>query len=227
MRAWSHATVITADEVGPGLALLRLDVPAAIASTFHSAGQYHRLRVGDGPEAVLAMASAPGETPFEYVVKRAGDGGALLGAATAGGALLVGPAEGHGFPLDAAAGRPLLLVGTGTGFAPLRSVVLSVLRQRQRFGPVTALYGAATPGHLVWARDFDDWAAHGVAVRATVTQPDADWAGRVGRVQAHLEALAVDDAVAFLCGQAEMVRDVRGALERRGLPAGRIFLNHG
>ena len=39
------------------------------------------------------------------------------------------------------------------------------------------------------------------------------------------EVMMVENAVAFLCGQYEMVKDVTALLGQRGLPADRVFLN--
>ncbi|MEW6430616.1 MAG: NAD-binding oxidoreductase [Myxococcota bacterium] len=226
MPGWHRATITTLDDAGPGLVHLSLAVPRDVASKFHTAGQYHRLRASSLEEAVLAIASTPGEAPFEYLVKRAGAGAALLDGAKAGDAVEVTPPEGPGFPLHLARGRNLVLVATGTGFAPIRSVLRAVARERAAFGRVTALYGVTSRAHLAWQAELDAWAAQGLTVLPTLTAADASWTGRVGRVQQHLAELLVDDAVAFLCGQRAMVDEVRDALARRGLPPERVYLNH-
>jgi NAD(P)H-flavin reductase len=226
MPGWFPATIVTLEDAGPDLVHLSLTVPASVASQFHTAGQYHRLRAPSLAEAVLAIASAPGETPFEYLVKRVGAGGALLDGAKLGDGFSVSAPEGPGFPVHLAHGRNLLLVGTGTGFAPLRSVLRSVAKDRARFGAVTALYGVSSRAHLAWQAELEALSAQGITVLPVVTSADAAWAGRVGRVQEHLDDFVVDDAVAFLCGQHAMVNDVREALAKRGLPPERVYLNY-
>jgi NAD(P)H-flavin reductase len=225
MQSWLEAPITALEDVGPDLALVSLGVPAAITSSFHTAGQYHRVRAATHAEATFAIASAPGEHPFQYLVRRHGAGAKVLDGAHVGSTLEVTPVEGPGFPVPLAQGRNLLLVGTGAGFAPLRSVLRVVQQHRARFGRVTALYGVYSPAHLAFRAELDAFAKADLAVLPTVEHPDAAWTGRVGRVQAHLDELRVDDAVAFLCGQREMVADVRAALASRGLPADRVFLN--
>jgi len=225
MSSWQAASIIALEDVGPDLTLVSLDVPAAINSSFHTAGQYHRVRAAPQAEATFAIASAPGEHPFQYLVRRHGAGARVLEGAAVGGALEVTPVEGPGFPVPLAQGRNLVLVGTGAGFAPLRSVLRVVLKDRARFGKVTALYGVYSPAHLAFRAEFEAFAQAGTTVLPTVEFPDAAWTGRVGRVQAHLEAVSLDDAVVFVCGQREMVADVKAAFARRGLPEERVFLN--
>lgn len=226
MQGWFPATIIALEDAGPDLVHLSLAVPADVASKFHTAGQYHRLRTASLKEAVLAIASTPGDVPFEYLVKRVGAAGALLDGAKPGDSLLVSAPEGPGFPVHLAHGKNLLLVGTGTGFAPLRSVLRFVAKDRARFGAVTALYGVSSRAHLAWQAELEALSAQGITVLPTLTSADAAWTGRVGRVQEHLNDLVVDDAVAFLCGQHAMVNDVRDALALRGLPRDRVYLNH-
>ena len=86
-------------------------------------------------------------------------------------------------------------------------------------------YGVRSPAHLAWRSDFAQWARDGVEVVPTVTAPDAQWTGCVGRVQEHLGAVR-GSTFAFLCGQQQMTHEVTAALVSQGLPASRVFLNH-
>lgn len=224
MTEWYPATVAEPAAAGALLLELALHVPPEVARAFRVPGQYHRVRVG-GAESHYALASAPGHEPFRYLVRRTPGVAAAWAGLGAGAALEVSLPRGPGFPLPVARGRPLVLVGTGTGFAPLRSVVEAVLEDRGAYGPVHALVGVHAPGELVWAPELARWEAQGVAVQHVVSTPDAGWRGRVGHVQEHLQALPTGDAVAFLCGQEAMVSDVTRLLAERGLPAERVFLN--
>jgi CDP-4-dehydro-6-deoxyglucose reductase len=121
--------------------------------------------------------------------------------------------------------RSLVLVATGTGFAPIRAVLEAIAAERHAYGQVHALVGLHAAHEVSWAGDAPRWASLGIHVHAVVSRPDPSWSGLTGHVQAHLSSLPVDDAVAFLCGQAEMVETVSEALAARGLPPERVFLN--
>jgi NAD(P)H-flavin reductase len=118
-------------------------------------------------------------------------------------------------------------VAAGTGFAPIRSVLESVADERDAYGAVRALVGVRTELDLsCWKRELARWERLGIFVHHVISQPNGHWSGRAGHVQEHLDTLAlVEDGVAFLCGQREMVADVRAALTMRGLGTERVFLN--
>lgn len=227
MSGWSTATLIQHDVVGPGLHRLVLDVAPRVARSFHAPGQYHRVRVPTGEDATFAIASAPGEGAFEYLVREAEGAAGRWAALPVGTTVEVTVPDGPGFPLELARGRNLLLVGTGTGFAPLRSVIRTLVQDRGSYGEVHGAYGVLTPAHLAYGGELKSWRDAGVHVTPTVTTGDAAWEGAVGQVQALLGRLPTEDALAFLCGQGEMTREVTASLAARGLPPQRAFLNFG
>ena len=222
---WEPATVAETTAVNDELFQLSLAVTASVADGFHVAGQYHRVLVDGVGDATFAIASAPGQRAFDYLVKRHGHLTQALSRLSAGASVRVSHVGGKGFPLELAKGHDLLLVGTGSGVGPLRSVIEVVRRRRQDFGKVTLVYGVRTSSHLAWASSFEGWATEDIRVVPTVTRPDASWTGATGRVQQHLGG-TLGQSIAFLCGQKQMVHEVTSLLAARGLPTDRIFLNH-
>jgi len=226
MSQWFRATVAEAAQGRSSLVKLALNVPHELASAFRAPGQYHRVRV-DQDDNPYAIASAPGHARFEYLVRRAPGLAERWADLEPGDEVRVSLPRGAGFPLGLAEGRSLALVATGAGFAPIRSVLELVAEQRSAFGAVHALVGVHAPEDLAWASDLPRWAKQGIAVHQVVSTPGGRWSGRVGHVQGHLEVLepTLDDGVAFLCGQGEMVAELGAALTRRGVPPEWVFLN--
>lgn len=225
MPTWSTATLLKNERLAPALHRLWLRVEEEVGAAFHAPGQYHRVRARAGAESVLAMASAPGTLEFEYLVRGLGAGAEQLIALGVGAQVQVSLPEGPGFPLEAAKGRPLLLVGTGTGIAPLRSVVLTALKNRGAFGPLHLLYGAHDVEQLAYRDELAQWPGEDIEVRATLTRPPNGWAGARGRVQAWLHTLPTRGVIAFLCGQAEMTTQVTEMLVARGVARDDVHLN--
>jgi CDP-4-dehydro-6-deoxyglucose reductase len=121
--------------------------------------------------------------------------------------------------------RDSLLVATGTGIAPFRSMLQAHLSASSP--AFTLLFGVRYESHLLYREEFEQMArTHGnFRFWPTLTRPDAAWKGRQGRVQAHLsEAIGERRDVDFyLCGLKEMVDETRAILKGRGFDRKQIF----
>lgn len=230
MPDWHPATVATTAPAADGLTDLVLDIQGTpLVGTHAHPGQYVRLRLPGVSEGLFAIASPPDPqgTRWEFLLK---DGAALPDALIRlppGARVEVSPPQGKGFPLERARGHDLLLFATGSGISPIRSVIASIRRERDAYGRVTLYFGARTPGAFAYQDELHEWEAGGVRVVRSVSQPGASgWQGLTGYVQAHLGEEPVAGAVAFLCGQSEMVQGVKATLLARGVAKDAIFLNY-
>jgi NAD(P)H-flavin reductase len=121
----------------------------------------------------------------------------------------------------------LLLFATGSGISPIRSVIASVRRERDAYGRVTLYFGARTPSAFAYSDELHEWEAGGIRVVSTVSQPGVSgWQGLTGYVQAHLGEEPLDNVMAFLCGQSQMVQGVKATLQARGVPTSAVHLNY-
>lgn len=219
------AVVRNRKELANGLFTFSLDPPAAVRGTFHTPGQYHRLAVEGVGESYFAMASAPTASLFDYLARA---GSSVADALIDGAEVTVTAIVGPGFPLQAARGYDVLLVATGTGIAPIRSVIETLLPQRSSFGRVQLVYGARTQSELAFSAEFESWSRAGIGLHLTLSAGHAAWSGEVGRVQQRLTALelAPGRTFAFLCGQNAMELEVTERLQSLGLATQHICVNH-
>lgn len=178
--------------------------------------------------AYFAIASSPeDEGGYEFVVKQSGDMAQYLCQLESGSEIEVDGPMGKGFDLDAMRNRNVLLVGVGTGIAPLRSLWRSIVRQRNDFGKVSVHAGFLTSLHRLLVDETNALTSHGIEVHTTLPQAEEGWSGPIGYVQHSLEELAPSSAntVACLAGMTPMIEGCRDVLHRLGFDDSQILLN--
>lgn len=216
-----QAKLIEWVEIAPGVRHFVFEAPQLERLEF-SPGQFVSLTDSVASKNITraySIASAPGEgNRFELCLNRVDDGAFSphLFDLSTGDVVNMQPPLGT-FTLR----RPLrdsLLVATGTGIAPFRSMLKAVLREDSP--AFTLLFGVRHESHLLYRQEFEEMARELPQFRfwPTLTQPGPEWSGRIGRVQAHLsEAIGERrDIDIYLCGLQPMVDDVRQILKGMG-----------
>ncbi|HYL39816.1 MAG TPA: hypothetical protein VET90_00755, partial [Candidatus Binatus sp.] len=162
-------------------------------------------------------------------------GGALtpeLWRLRAGDRVRIGPPKGL-FRLADGDPRTHLLLATGTGIAPLVAMARS-LHVSNSPARTVVVHGVARAAELAYAAELEAWAAAhpGWSYVPAISRPgdpaNVGWSGRVGRLDAVVPAV-VDDlrldlgrAVAYLCGNPEMIAGLGHRLVELGLAASAI-----
>jgi ferredoxin-NADP reductase len=192
------------------------------------AGQYVPIALADRPipPRPYSIASSPGARVLDLVISLVPDGTLtpLLFGLGIGDRVHVGEARGL-FRLDDADERDHLLIGTGSGIAPLLAM-LTALRSRPVPPRTFLLHGARVRDELagqdILAQGDGAWLSYRPTL-SRATTADA-WTGRRGRVGVHLEALIATRAirphrtVAYLCGSPAMIDACRATLVGSGMP---------
>ena len=193
-------------------------------------GQVALLEVEGAGRAYFAIASAPEDEELEFLVKLSNDpAGRALYEMKPGGTVKLVEIAGHGFDLKAQEGRDLVFVAMGTGVAPLRSALRSVLPRADAFGQVVVLYGVRTPEDFCYRDETEAWRAAGVELKQVISRPDGyEWSGQTGYVQSLLDNVLpnLSDPVALVCGSREMIEQTRDRLHEMGFEPERILTNY-
>jgi NAD(P)H-flavin reductase len=123
---------------------------------------------------------------------------------------------------------PKLFVGIGTGLAPLRAMIDSMLRAGST-SPLVVLHGARDEAEILWQKEWEALVAThpNLSFVPSLTRARDSWQGRRGRAQSHFKELlaTLTDPEVYVCGIALAVHDCRRVLtEELGVPAARVFV---
>jgi ferredoxin-NADP reductase len=226
---WQLASVAAKRQETPRVFSLQLESGAWEG---HLPGQHVdvRLTAEDGYQAQrsYSISSAPADGVLELTVEDIPDGevSPYLSEVLRPADLLElrGPIGGY-FTWTEADGGPLLLIGGGSGIAPL----MSMLRYRAEIGsdaPATLLYSSRSWEEIIYREELERLAADpGLRIVHTLTRSHPDgWEGYTRRIDGAMldEVVGAPQpgSLAYICGPTRLVEQVATSLADRGyLPA--------
>jgi CDP-4-dehydro-6-deoxyglucose reductase len=191
-------------------------------------GQHVNVFLEDGTHRTFSMASAPQGNAIDLHIRRIAGGRfteGLLAQLQPGDMLDVEIPLGtfHYHPEDE---RPILLVATGTGISPLKSIAHALMDDRD-CPPVALYWGMRTASELYLHEEIPAWGEKlfEFAYVPVLSRADAHWSGRRGHVQ---QAVAEDigdfsEHSIYLCGSPNMIRDAKALFLERGADPAHIY----
>jgi NAD(P)H-flavin reductase len=205
--------------------------PADAAAFKYLPGQFGFISLLGVGEAPFGIASAPAEPVVRYTVKRVGSFTTALHEIEPGAEIGMRGPYGNTYPLALMKGRDVVIVSGGFSFTTLRSTIAWLLDSSRRadFGRITCVYGARTPGELLYKDELRAWeASKDIDLKLCVDRlGNADWPRTEGLVPNVLKAVAPDakNAVALVCGPPIMIRFTHRVLEELGFAPENVFLS--
>ena len=166
------AVLSSRSDAGGGLLLVALDVDAELARAYTAAGQYVSVTTG-AAHGYFVLASQVGATPWELLVKNAGDAADALVSLPFGSTVDIKGPMGAGFDLANVDARPLVVAVVGSALAVGRPVLAArvaggVARSTFLFLGLRALSDLPIGGEVA------AWSEQGVTVVLCLSRAELD-----------------------------------------------------
>ncbi len=118
-------------------------------------GQFAMISVLGAGEAPFSISSTPSRPGLlEFCIRKAGTVTNALFRMKENDLIGFRGPYGNGFPVEEMRGKDILIVVGGLGVAPLRSVLLYCLDNRDQFRRVSLLHGAKRPAEMIFREEF-------------------------------------------------------------------------
>ncbi len=199
----------------------------------YECGQFAMLSVPGAGESPIGIASSPlDEGYLEFTVKRYPTGvvTTALHSMEVGARMGVRGPFGNSYPMKDMEGKDVVIVGGGFAFTTLRSTIRYILdeKNRSRFKDLTVIYGARSPGELLYKPELEEWEKRDdIELYITVDKGDENWKGREGLIPGVLKEAAPssENAILLLCGPPIMLRFTMIPVLELGFSGDRILLS--
>ena len=215
--------------VAPDVSVLYLRLPAGQRVKFR-AGQYLQICLPDGQRRSFSMANPPHESDSIQLHVRHVKGGLFSSMVSTlqPGQLLEAELPFGQLDINPTAETPLVCVCTGTGFAPVKSLIDDLAR-RKSIRPVTLVWGARDHMGLYLVEHLEKWANSLPNWRNIKVLQDGQQAVAHSAIHGRVESVMPTvlkqhpDADVYCCGSPSMVAAVRNAcLQDLALPPNRF-----
>ncbi len=193
-----------------------------------SAGQFISLQFTEKAWRAYSIASTPTEDLIELIIRIVpnGLGSTIIDKSVVGDEFVFKGPFGH-FVLSENKESNLIFLGTGTGIAPLRSMILIEKTKLNR--PMKLLYGGRDSEDIAYLDEMNTWADDlDIQLGLSRTTDFGDYAdiAQNCRITEFLEQDAAFDTKSefYICGNGNMVKSVVEILKEKGIEKDKIFM---
>jgi NAD(P)H-flavin reductase len=198
----------------------------------YAPGQFALLSIAGKGESPIGIASSPTEKgSVKFTVNKVGKVTTHLHNMKEGDLMGLRGPLGNSYPWEEMEGKNIVIIGGGFAFTTLRSSIIYMLHPetRSKFKNITVVYGARTPGMLLYKDELAEWEQRDdIDMHITVDgTDDPGWKYNIGFVPAITEKkiTSAENSIAIVCGPPVMIRFTQPVLQKLGFPPEKIILS--
>jgi sulfhydrogenase subunit gamma (sulfur reductase) len=206
-----------------------IDMEKALSFKYRP-GQFGMISVLGAGEAPFSISSTPSRPGLlEFCIRKVGTVTNALFRMKENDLIGFRGPYGNGFPVEKMRDKDILIVVGGLGAAPLRSVLLYCLDNRDQFRRVSLLHGAKRPAEMIFREEFfslkerDDLECH-LAVDEDDTGAWTENIGVVTTLFPLLKKIDPSNTYALVCGPPVMYKFVIKEFVKLNIPKDQILM---
>lgn len=191
----------------------------------HDPGQFFQCSVLGIGEAAISICSAS-EDHFELSIRDVGNVSHKLCSLEVGDNYGLRGPYGHGYEMKKFEGNDIVVIGGGSGVAPVRGIIQHMEKNRDKYGSIDLLFGFRKKSFLLFESDFENWKSKDMNLHIAMNE-EADYPGAVkGFVTDILDPITPNEnKIIFLCGPPIMIKFVAKALIEKGFAPSQIYVS--
>jgi NAD(P)H-flavin reductase/formate hydrogenlyase subunit 6/NADH:ubiquinone oxidoreductase subunit I len=199
----------------------------SLHENFKFNGQFFEITVfGVGEIAISIPFSPSSKDSFDFCIKNAGKVTSAIHNMKIGDKVGLRGPFGKGFDYEAFKGKDVIIVGSGVGLAPVRTMILQILENRQDFGKVVIIASALSYEDLIYKEDLISWSKEPeVAVLYALSNPTTTVKAHVGYINDLLTDLSLDweKTASIICASPRRIKAVAKDLINLGIKGSDIY----
>lgn len=225
---WAEITAITPEIEGVSTYWLKFTDPLEQAAYSFQPGQFNMVYVpGFGEAAISICSDSQDRSIIGHSIRFVGNVTHAISRLKVGDVVGLRGPFGTSWPVKQMEGKDVFIACGGIGLPPLRPALYHIIRNREKYGKVTLLYGARTASDLMYTNEYDSWREANIDVQVTVDRGDSSWNGRIGVVPMWFYNFRIDPrkTAVLTCGPEIMIRFVIFEALARRVPPESIYVS--
>lgn len=190
-------------------------------------GQFFEITVFGVGEIAISIPYSPSlKDGFEFCIKRTGKVTNAIHNMKVGDKVGLRGPFGKGFPYKQFKNKDVIIVGSGVGLAPVRTMILRILENRSEFGKVVIIGSALTYEDLIYKNDLISWSSIDcVKVLYALNNPTSKVEAHVGYINDLLPGLGLNwtKSAAIICASPKRIKAVAKDLLKLGMKSTDIY----
>ena len=179
---------------------------------------------GECPISICSSSHYSGHY-FELAIRNVGALTDKLNSLREGDVVYIRGPYGNGFDVEKFRDLPLLLIGGGCGFVPLRSLIIDYVEERLPNAVLKIFYGCKDENTLLFKKEYAKWNRQ-AELNVILEKPSKQWAGAKGMITDLLASKKITaNSLAVLVGPPIMYRFVIKELKKKGIQDENIYLS--